>query len=81
MSSLIYEASGERWGGRSLRCRFRDGISFDDKNDTMHRIFLCLDAVEDWQFSLFDYDEVEKLRPENIPGSLFYAGERYEKVR
>lgn len=61
--------------------RFRDGISFDDKNDAMHRIFLCLDAVEDWQFSLFDYDEVEKLRPENIPGSLFYAGERYEKVR
>lgn len=60
--------------------RFRDGISFDDKNDTMHRIFLCLDAVEDWQFSLFDYEEVGKLRPENIPGSLFYAGERNEKA-
>ena len=61
--------------------RFRDGISFDDKNDAMHRIFLCLDAVEDWQFSLFDYEEVEKLRPENIPGSLFYAGQRDEKTR
>lgn len=61
--------------------RFRDGISFDDKNDAMHRIFLCLDAVEDWQFSLFDYEDVGKMRPENIPGSLFYAGERNEKAR
>ena len=35
-----------------------------------------LDAVSDWQFSLFEYESVKMLKIEEIPGSLFYSGSR-----
>ena len=44
------------------------------KNETMHKVFLCLDNISGWQFSLFDYDDVRKIKPDEIKGSLFYLG-------
>lgn len=44
------------------------------KDETMHKVFLCLDNIPDWQFSLFDYDDVRKIKPDEIKGSLFYLG-------
>lgn len=45
----------------------------DDVRDTvLHRAFNYLDTCSDWQFSLFDFDEVENVRVETIPGSCVY---------
>ena len=45
----------------------------DQRGEIMHKIFCYLDAYpEDWQFSLFDYDDVKKVNVEKIEGSVVY---------
>lgn len=39
------------------------------------KIFSYLDTCSDWQFSLFDYNDVADVKPENIEGSLVYSKE------
>lgn len=41
--------------------------------DVLHKIFSYLDTCSDWQFSLFSYDNVSKVKVENIPGSCVYS--------
>ena len=51
---------------------FKEGTANDDQNEIMHKIFRYLDTSTDWQFSLFDYKSVAKIKVENIPNSLVY---------
>ncbi|MBQ4140311.1 MAG: hypothetical protein IJD70_03140 [Clostridia bacterium] len=51
---------------------FKEGAADDDQNEIMHKIFRYLDTSTDWQFSLFDYRSVAKIKVENIPNSLVY---------
>ena len=52
--------------------RFTDEAG-DQRGEIMHKIFCYLDAYpEDWQFSLFDYDDVKNVNVEKIEGSLVY---------
>ena len=53
--------------------RFRDEATPEQRDELMHRTFRFLDGVDSWQFSLFPYEDVNKVRPERIEGSLFYA--------
>ena len=56
--------------------RYRPEVSAEAREELYHRVFLLLDAVSDWQFSLFEYESVKMLKIEEIPGSLFYSGSR-----
>lgn len=42
------------------------------KNEVLHKLFCYLDTVDDWQFSLFNYDNVKSVHVEKIEGSLLY---------
>lgn len=53
--------------------KLNDTVSLEEEEETMHQLFLCLDGIRDWQFSLYEYDDVSNVRPEKIPGSLFYT--------
>lgn len=52
--------------------KFTEDSDPDAQDEIMHKIFLYLDTVSDWQYSLFDYREVAKVKVETIPGSLVY---------
>ena len=54
--------------------RFFEDTDDDLRSDVMHRIFCYLDT-SDWQFSLFEYDNVADAKPESIAGSCVYLGE------
>lgn len=57
---------------------FRPDAAMERRRESMHKIFLCLDNISDWQFSLYDIDELKGIRPDEIEGSLFYLGKRDE---
>lgn len=45
----------------------------DTKYEILHKAFNYLDTCSDWQFSLFDYEEVKNVRIEDIDGSCVYS--------
>jgi Zn-dependent protease with chaperone function len=69
---LLHKQISEEFSTSPMVVHFRAELPEEEKNELMHRIFLLLDAVRDWQFSLFDYHEVKKLKIEEIKGALFY---------
>lgn len=52
-------------------------IASDTDDDTRHKIlhktFNYLDTCSDWQFSLFDYEDVKNVKIEDITGSCVYT--------
>ena len=69
---LLHKQITEDFFTSAMVLRFTHDASPEEREDTYHQIFLLLDAIENWQFSLFEYDEVKKVRPEDISGSQFY---------
>ena len=59
---------------------FKEGTDGDTLDEIMHKIFRYLDTSTDWQFSLFDYKSVAKLKVENIPDSLVYQAYKKEDL-
>lgn len=53
--------------------RFRPEVTPEQRDELMHRTFRFLDGVDDWQFSLFPYEDAAKIHPERLEGSLLYA--------
>ena len=51
--------------------RFAEDADDDTRAEIMHKIFNVLDNNTHWQFSLFEYTDVQHVHPEQIPGSLF----------
>lgn len=49
------------------------GTDDDTRNKILHKAFCYLDTCSDWQFSLFDYDDVSNVKFENIAGSCVYS--------
>ena len=55
--------------------RFTEDTEIDTKWEVLHKIFRCLDSDYEHQFSLFDYDDVKKIRVETIPGSCVFSAQ------
>ena len=45
----------------------------DTRYKILHKAFNYLDTCSDWQFSLFDYDDVKNVKIEDIAGSCVYS--------
>lgn len=45
----------------------------DTRYKILHKAFNYLDTCSDWQFSLFDYEDVKNVKIENIAGSCVYT--------
>ena len=54
--------------------RFGDAPT-EQRGEILHKVFRYLDAA-DWQFSLFDYEDVKKVKVERIPDSCIYQKEK-----
>ena len=52
-------------------------MTLDTDDDTrykiLHKAFNYLDTCSDWQFSLFDYEDVKNVKIEDIAGSCVYS--------
>ena len=69
---LVRKTVTETYFTSAFVVRFTEDSDPDAQRSILHKIFLYLDTVSDWQYSLFDYREVEKVRIEDVPGSLVY---------
>lgn len=69
---LLHKQINQDFSTSPMVVCFRPDVPEEERGELMHRVFLMLDAVRDWQFSLFDWDEVKKLKVEEIEGALFY---------
>ena len=55
--------------------RFRKDADPIKREDLTHSAFRFLDNTTDWQFCLFDYEEVRHVHVEKIPGSCIYEAQ------
>lgn len=53
--------------------KFNKDIETQIKYEVLDKIFNHLDTCSDWQFSLFDYVDVAKVKPEKIENSCVYS--------
>lgn len=53
--------------------RFAEGAEEEECQRIMQKIFAYLDTASGWQFSLFDYRDVARVKVEKIDGSCVYA--------
>ena len=56
--------------------RYAEDLRPEERSKISDRIFEYLDTVSDWQYSLFDYDNVSSVKPERIEGSCVYEKDR-----
>ena len=53
--------------------KFREEANAMSRKDMEDKLFQYLDTCSDWQFSLFDYDSVARVKVETIPNSCIYS--------
>lgn len=53
--------------------KFNKDVETQVKYEVIDKIFNHLDTCSDWQFSLFDYVDVAKVKPEKIENSCVYS--------
>lgn len=68
---LVRKVISEDFFTSVMIVRFADDADEDARAEIMHKIFNVLDNNTHWQFSLFEYTDVQHVHPEQIPGSLF----------
>ena len=68
---LVRKVISEDFFTSVMIVRFAESADADTRAEIMHKIFNVLDNNTNWQFSLFEYEDVQHVRPEQIPGSLF----------
>ena len=52
--------------------RFRLETTLEREEELLHQLFLYLDSVDSWDFSIFNADDVPDVPLDQIPGSVFY---------
>ena len=55
--------------------RIDDGTGDEEKHKLMHRVFMYLDTVSDWQYSLHEIKDVSQIHVEKISGALVWKSE------
>jgi hypothetical protein len=73
---LVRKTITEDFFTSAVVVRFTDGADPEFCDQLMHKIFSYLDTSTDWQFSLFDYEDVKKVKVERIENSCVYEKEK-----
>ena len=73
---LVRKTITEDFFTSAVVVRFTDGADPELCDQLMHKIFSYLDTSTDWQFSLFDYEDVKKVKVERIEHSCVYEKEK-----
>lgn len=72
---LVHKTITDTFFTSAFVIRFRPETSQEVQRDVLHQIFCYLDTCSDWQFSLFDYQEIPKGLVERVPDSCVYQRE------
>ena len=72
---LVHKTITDTFFTSAFVIRFRPQTSQEVQRDVLHQIFCYLDTCSDWQFSLFDYQEIPKGLVERVPDSCVYRRE------
>ena len=75
---LVRKTVTEEFFATAVVVKFH-GTPQERRGEILHKLFRYLDTCSDWQFTLFDYDEVKKVKIERIPDSCIYQRERDKK--
>lgn len=70
---LIKKTIAEDFTTSAFIIRFQPQVPEAIRGEVMHKIFCYLDTCSDWQFSLFDYEEVQKIHVEKIADSCVFT--------
>ena len=66
---LVRKTATDTFFTSAFVIRFRAETPEEVRGQVLHKIFRYLDTCSDWQFSLFDYDDLPKGTVEQVPGS------------
>lgn len=70
---LVKKTITEDFSTSAVVLKFFPDVSAEERSDIYHRIFRYLDTSTDWQFSLFDYANLEKsVLPKLEPFCIFH---------
>jgi len=53
--------------------QFENETSTELQNKVLHKVFSYLDTCSDWQFSLFEYNDVKNIKFDEIENSCIYS--------
>lgn len=73
---LVHKTITDTFFTSAFVIRFRPQTSEEVQRDVLHQIFCYLDTCSDWQFSLFEYQEIPKGLVERVPDSCVYQREK-----
>ena len=69
---LVHKTITDTFFTSAFVIRFRPQTGEEVQRDVLHQIFCYLDTCSDWQFSLFEYQEIPKGLVERVPDSCVY---------
>lgn len=72
---LVHKQISDDFFTSAVILRFTKDSNYDDRSNAMNAMFQYLDT-SDWQFSLFDYDNVRSVKFDRIEGSMIYSNKR-----
>lgn len=70
---LVRKVITEDFFASAVVVRFVKNVRPESYDFILRRLFNYLDTCSDWQFTLFDYNEVKKAKVETVPNSLIYT--------
>ena len=72
---LVHKTISDTFFTSAFVIQFRPETGEDVQRDVLHQIFCYLDTCSDWQFSLFEYQEIPRGLVERVPDSCVYQWE------
>lgn len=69
---LVHKTISDTFFTSAFVIRFLPQTSQEVRQEVLHQIFCYLDTCADWQFSLFEYQEIPKGLVERVPDSCVY---------
>lgn len=69
---LVHKTISDTFFTSAFVIRFLPQTSQEVQQEVMHQIFCYLDTCSDWQFSLFDHQEIPRGLVERVPDSCVY---------
>lgn len=69
---LVRKTISDQFFTSAVVVRFRPETTAETREAVLHRLFRYLDTSTDWQFSLFDQEEIPKGLVERVEGSCVY---------
>ena len=76
---LLRKTVSETMSGSIFILDFLHDMKQDQCYDILDQVRRYLDSLGHWQYMVYAYKDVKKVRPEKIPGSLVYENKEWQE--